>query len=158
MRSLRGYSNDATSSHIPVASVMDLIVNMVCAVVGIIGTYVVMKAQERGQMKMNMQFELVNDVRSIWERMASDFSRGEVSDSLKTAVRMAGHKIDIYCNSRWFRRGANRKLRNAWHVFQETLAVSVPQRPKRGYGYEKVSKPSDFGLDVKIEAVLSALH
>ena len=52
---------------------MDLIVNMVCAVVGIIGTYVVMKAQERGQMKMNMQFELVNDVRSIWERMASDF-------------------------------------------------------------------------------------
>ena len=73
---------------------MDLIVNMVCAVVGIIGTYVVMKAQERGQMKMNMQFELVNDVRSIWERMASDFSRGEVSDSLKTAVRMAGHKID----------------------------------------------------------------
>ncbi len=137
---------------------MDLIVNMVCAVVGIIGTYVVMKAQERGQMKMNMQFELVNDVRSIRERMASDFSRGEVSDSLKTAVRMAGHKIEIYCNSRWFRRGANRKLRNAWHVFQETLAVSVPQRPKRGYGYEKVSKPSDFGLDVKIEAVLSALH
>lgn len=137
---------------------MDLIVNMVCAVVGIIGTYVVMKAQERGQMKMNMQFELVNDVRSIWERMASDFSRGEVSDSLKTAVRMAGHKIDIYCNSRWFRRGANRKLRNAWHVFQETLAVSVPQRPKRGYGYEKVSKPSDFGLDMKLEAVLEALH
>ena len=137
---------------------MDLIVNMVCAVVGIIGTYVVMKAQERGQMKMNMQFELVNDVRSIWERMASDFSRGEVSDSLKTAVRMAGHKIEIYCNSRWFRRGANRKLRNAWHVFQETFTVSVPQRPKRGYGYEKVSKPSDFGLDVKIEAVLSALH
>ena len=137
---------------------MDLIVNMVCAVVGIIGTYVVMKAQERGQMKMNMQFELVNDVRSIWERMASDFSRGEVSDSLKTAVRMAGHKIEIYCNSRWFRHEANRKLRNAWHVFQETLAVSVPQRPKRGYGYEKVSKPSDFGLDMKLEAVLEALH
>ena len=137
---------------------MELIVNIACALIGIIGTYVVMKAQVRGQMKMNMQFELVNDVHSIWERMAADFSRGEVSDSLKTAVRMAGHKIDIYCNSRWFRRGANRKLRNAWRTFQETFAVSVPQRPKRGYGYEKVSKPSDFGLDMKLEAVLEALH
>ena len=41
---------------------MDLIVNIICAIIGIIGTYIIMKAQERGQMKMNMQFELVNDV------------------------------------------------------------------------------------------------
>ena len=81
---------------------MDLIVNITCAVIGMIGAYGIMKAQERRQMKMNMQFELVNDMQSIWERMAADFSRGEVSDSLKTAVRMTGHKIDIYCNSRWF--------------------------------------------------------
>ena len=62
MRSLQEYGNDATSSHIPEASVMDLIVNIICAIIGIIGTYIIMKAQERGQMKMNMQFELVNDV------------------------------------------------------------------------------------------------
>ena len=137
---------------------MELIVNIACTFIGIIGTYVVMKAQERGQIKMNMQFELVNDVRSIWERMTDDFAGGEKSASLKTAVLMTGHKIDIYCSSRWFHHTANRNLRNAWHAFSETFAVSVPQRPRRGYGFEKVSKPSDFGLDVKIEAVLNALH
>ena len=137
---------------------MELIVNIACALIGIIGTYVVMKAQERGKMKMNMQFELVNDVHSIWERMTDDFAGGEKSDSLKTAVQMTGHKIEIYCHSRWFRHTANRNLRNAWHDFQETLSVSVPQKPRRGYGFEKVSKPSDFGLDVKIDAVLDALH
>ena len=102
--------------------------------------------------------ELVNDVHSIWERMTYDFAGGEKSDSLKTAVNMVGHKIEIYCNSRWFRHRTNRELRNAWHAFSETLAVSVPHRPKRGYGYEKVSTPSDFGLEAKLEAVLSALH
>ena len=76
------------------------------------------------------------------------------SNSLKKAVQMTGHKIEIYCNSRWFRHTANRNLLNAWHDFQETLSVAVPQRPKRGYGYETVSKSSDSGLDRKLEGVL----
>ena len=90
--------------------------------------------------------------------MSADFSNGEVSDSLRTAVRMTGHKIEICCNSKRFRHTANRRLRNAWNAFLETLAVSVPQKPKRGYGYEKVSKPADFGLDMKLEAVLKLLQ
>lgn len=115
---------------------MELIVNIACTFIGIIGTYVVMKAQERGQIKMNMQFELVNDVRSIWERMTDDFAGGEKSASLKTAVLMTGHKIEIYCSSRWFHHTANRNLRNPGTLFLKRL----PYQFRKGPGAATVLK------------------
>ena len=137
---------------------MELFVNIVCAVLGIAGTYGVMKIQERGQMKMKVQMELVNDMREIEKRMMEDFARGEISESLAMDIRMAGHKIEIYCKSRWFHAQANRKLRTAWHVFLEAFATAVPKKPYHGYGFSFHSSPSDFGLNEKLEAVLGALH
>ena len=126
---LPSYSNTTTSLHISEASVMELIVNIACALIGIIGTDVIRKHRNVDKWKWTCSLSgLMMCIRSgdAWRMILPVVKK---SDSLKKAVQMTGHKIEIYCNSRWFRHTANRNLLNAWHDFQETLSVAVPQRP-----------------------------
>ena len=105
-----------------------------------------------------MKCDLQIRISGIDAMMSRDIEAGAVSDELSRYLRETEFQIEEYCCSRWFRPRANRRLREAWRDFREALKQAQPQKPVRCYEFSTCSKPADFGLDVKIEALYRALH
>ena len=137
---------------------MSIIVNVICALIGAIGAIVAMKIQRRDQQEDGMKNDLARRVSEIDAMMSRDIEAGAVSDGLWSKIRETEFQIEEYCRSRWFRPRANRRLLATWRDFRETLRMAKPQKPYRGYEFSTCSRPADFGLDAKIEALYRALH
>jgi len=104
-----------------------------------------------------MQRDLLEWLCAIEELMERDFADGVISNELSRQVRKTGCLLEMFCRSRWFRPMANRRLREAWSDFRDALASAKIEKPYHGYEFSICSKPSDFGLDDKLRALMRAL-
>ena len=136
---------------------MEIVVNICCVLLGAAGSYVVMQMQEKGRRMMQMNAELTDEVLQIENLMIRDFAAGEISHELTAKIRRTGLRLEIYCNSRRFHFRKNRKLRSAWDDFVQQFAMAKPLKPYRGYEFVRISTPADFGLNIKIDALLKTL-
>ena len=105
-----------------------------------------------------MKRDLLEYFSAIDRLMLTDIPAGGLSVELQALLNETEARVDEYCRSRWYRPRANRRLRAAWNDFYETITNAKIERPYRGYEFSTCSKPSDFGLDVKIKALYRALH
>ena len=137
---------------------MSIFVNVLCALIGVIGTYTVMRIQQREQREDSMKRDLLEYFSAIDRLMLADIPAGGLSAGLRALIRETAARVEEYCRSRWYRPGANRRLREAWRDFHETITNAEIKKPIKFYGVSQCSKPEDFGLEVKIEALYRALH
>ena len=137
---------------------MSIFVNVLCALIGVIGTYAVMKIQMRDQRKDGMKRDLLDCVAEIDRRMITDIAEGALSAELQVLLRETDARIAAYCRGRWYRPGANRRLRAVWRDFYDTLTGQKLKKPVRLYEYVEIPAPADYGLDAKIGALYRALN
>ena len=105
-----------------------------------------------------MKRDLFEYFSAIDRLMLTDIPAGELSADLRALLRETAARVEEYCRGRWYRPKANRRLRAAWRDFRETITNAKIERPYKGYEFSTCSKPADFGLDAKIEALYRALH
>ena len=104
-----------------------------------------------------MRRDLLGYVAEIDRLMITDIAAGALSAELRALLHETDARIEVYCRGRWFRPRANRRLREAWRDFRETITNAEIKKPIKFYGVSQCSKPEDFGLDVKIKALANAL-
>jgi hypothetical protein len=136
---------------------MSIFVNVICALIGAIGAYLAVKKQRRDQREKEVKDKLISNVMNIDRLMLADIPAGGLSADLRALLFETDLRVEEYCRSRWYRPGANRRLREAWRDFRETITNAEIKKPIKFYGVSQCSKPEDFGLDVKIEALANAL-
>lgn len=104
-----------------------------------------------------MKRDLLEYFSAIYRLMLTDIPAGGLSADLRALLFETDLRVEEYCRSRWYRPGANRRLREAWRDFRETITNAEIKKPIKFYGVSQCSKPEDFGLDVKIKALANAL-
>ena len=137
---------------------MSIFVNVLCALIGVIGGYTVMKIQVCDQREDGMKRDLLGYVAEIDRLMITDIAAGALSAELRALLHETDARIEVYCRGRWFRPRANRRLRAAWRDFYGTLAGLKLKKPVRLYECVQIPEPADYGLDARIEALYRALH
>ena len=80
-----------------------------------------------------MKRDLLEYFSAIDRLMLTDIPAGELSADLRALIRETSFQIEEYCRGRWYRPKANRRLREAWRDFRETIANAEIKKPHRRF-------------------------